>query len=312
MAGGAPAAGRWLDQFLEMMSAERGAARNSIEAYRRDIEGYLSHLEASNVHVADAKTDDVRGFIASLDRQGMARSSMSRKLSAVRQFHGFLLAEGYAAADPSLIVHGPKQDRNLPRIVSAEQVGRLLACAAEQAHAAKGAGQFRAMRMHCLLELLAATGLRVSELVGLPFRAVSGKDEFINVRGKGGRDRIIPVSDRARTVLQRYADVLRERFGGEPKWLFPSHGASGTLTRQHFALELKALASLSGLDPNRVSPHVLRHVFASDLLAHGADLRAVQQMLGHADIATTQIYTHVQPARLRSELERHHPLAKRR
>lgn len=308
----APLAGRLLDQFLEMMSAERGAAKNSTDAYRRDIEGYLSHLEDAKVQINHVTTDDVRGFMVSLDRHGMARSSIARKLSAVRQFHGFLLAEGHAEADPSLIVQGPRQQRNLPQIVSAEEISRLLACAEQQAEAAEGLERFRAMRMHCLLELLAATGLRVSELVGLSFRAVTGKDEFINVRGKGGRDRIVPVSDRARAVLQRYADLLRDKFQGEPKWLFPSHGASGTLTRQHFALELKGLARASGLDPERLSPHVLRHVFASDLLAHGADLRAVQQMLGHADIATTQIYTHVQPERLKTEVERHHPLAKRR
>jgi integrase/recombinase XerD len=303
---------RFVDSFLEMMSAERGAARNSILAYQRDLDDYDAHLGRCGRGFLDATTDDIRDYLKHLDDCGMASATVSRRLSAVRQFHAFLLGEGFAGDNPAAIVEGPKGRRALPTIVTTQQVHRLLGAAAERVATSEGPRRFKAMRLQCLLELLAATGLRVSELVGLPLNAVPHSDPFLVIRGKGGRERVVPVSARALGVLRTYVSLARSQFDVPPKWLFPSHGASGALTRQHFALELKALAREAGVDAAVVSPHVLRHAFASELLAKGADLRAVQQMLGHADIATTQIYTHVQPERLQQAVEQFHPLGKKR
>ncbi len=307
-----PGNDRLIDLFLDMMSAERGAARNSISAYRRDLDAYAERLGLSGITFRDATTDDVRAFIAHLDTQGMASTTVARRLSAVRQLHLFLLGEGIAKHNPAAIVQAPKLRRTLPGVVTTTEVRALLDAAVTRVqHATTPAKAFKALRLLCLLELLAATGLRVSELVALPFHAVPRSDPFLLVRGKGGRERIVPVSDRALAVLRRYIENLNALTEIPPKWLFPSHGASGAMTRQHFAVELKALAVEAGIDHRLVSPHVLRHAFASDLLAKGADLRAVQQMLGHADISTTQIYTHVQPERLRQAVERFHPFAKK-
>jgi integrase/recombinase XerD len=301
---------RLIGRFLEMMSAERGAARNSILAYGRDLEDYAAFLAARSKDVKDAVSDDVRGYLADLELRGMARSSTARKLSAVKQFHLFMQGEGLAAQNPATIVEGPKKHIALPKIMVASDVAKLLAGAADAVIAARPGERFKAMRLQCLIELLAATGLRVSELVGLKLAAVQSERDFLTIKGKGGRERMVPVAKRAQIVLRDYADALKSRADVPSVWLFPSHGESGALTRQHFALELKALARGAGLDAAKISPHVLRHAFASGLLAHGADLRAVQQMLGHADISTTQIYTHVQTERLISTVENHHPLAK--
>jgi integrase/recombinase XerD len=301
---------RLIGRFLEMMSAERGAAKNSILAYGRDLEDYAAFLAAQSKDVKQAASDDVRSYLADLESRGMARSSTARKLSAVKQFHLFMQGEGLAAENPATIVEGPKKHVVLPKIMVAEDVEKLLLATADAVIAAKPAERFRAMRLQCLIELLAATGLRVSELIGLKLAAVQSERDFLTVKGKGGRERMVPVSKRAQAVLRDYVDALKSRAEMPSPWLFPSHGESGALTRQHFALELKALARSAGLDATKISPHVLRHAFASGLLAHGADLRAVQQMLGHADISTTQIYTHVQTERLMSTVEQHHPLAK--
>lgn len=301
---------RLIGRFLEMMSAERGAAKNSILAYGRDLADYTAFLAAQSKDVKLATSDDVRGYLADLESRGMARSSTARKLSAVKQFHLFMQGEGLAVKNPATIVEGPKKHVVLPKIMVAEDVQKLLVAASDAVIAAKPAERFRAMRLHCLIELLAATGLRVSELVALKLAAVQAERDFLTIKGKGGRERMVPVSKRAQAVLRDYVDALKSRADITALWLFPSHGESGALTRQHFALELKALARAAGLDAARISPHVLRHAFASGLLAHGADLRAVQQMLGHADISTTQIYTHVQTERLISTVEQHHPLAK--
>jgi integrase/recombinase XerD len=295
-----------IDGFLEMMRAERGAAKNSVDAYARDLNDYASEVGA----VEKASADDVRKFLKGLDARGLAASSAARKLSSIKQFHGFLLREGLSRENPTTIISAPKLARTLPKILSEADMLALLDAAREAVTVAKPNQRLRYLRNHCLLEILAATGLRVSELVKLPFNAAKTKDQFLAIRGKGGRDRLVPLSDRARAIMVEYVSALSEDKKPAPKWLFASHGRSGALTRQHFALELKALARRAGLDAARVSPHVLRHVFASDLLAHGADLRSVQQMLGHADISTTQIYTHVQPERLRDIVVTHHPLAK--
>ncbi len=301
---------RLIGQFLEMMSAERGAARNSILAYGRDLEDYAGFLTARHQDAKTASSDDVRAYLADLETRGMARSSVARKLSAIKQFHLFLQGEGRAPQNPATIVEGPKKQAVLPKILNSSDVDKLLSVAAEAVQVAKPEQRFKAMRMHCLVELLAATGLRVSELVALKFNAVQAEREFLTIKGKGGRERMVPVSKQAQLLLREYVSVLKLQYDQAPAWLFPSHGASGALTRQHFALELKALARAADLDAERISPHVLRHAFASGLLAKGADLRSVQQMLGHADISTTQIYTHVQTERLTSTVEQFHPLAK--
>ena len=301
------ASNRHVDRFLEMMSAERGAAENSLQAYGRDLTHYVVFLETRGVAPLASSSDDIRAYLVSLEEQGFARATAARRLSAVRQFHQFIHGEGIATSNPAAIVESPKTGRPLPKILSIRDIDLLLAEARARVLRAEGKAQFKATRLYCLLELLAATGLRVSELVGLTVRAVTSDDAFLAIRGKGGRERLVPISDQARKVLKDYLKT----FGAETKWLFPSHGSSGRLTRQHFALELKALAAACGLDVSKVSPHVLRHAFASYLLECGADLRAVQQMLGHADISTTQIYTHVQAGRLQAVVESHHPLAKK-
>jgi integrase/recombinase XerD len=298
-------------RFLEMMSAERGAAANSLAAYRRDLQSYLEFLSSGGVALKSVCTDDVRRFLAQAEYLGLARATAARRLSAVKQFHGFLQAEGLAQENPAAIVEGPRAAKPLPKMLSDAEMIALLAAAEERVQKAEGKALFKALRLQCLLELLAATGLRVSELVGLSYRVALTDDAFLTIKGKGGRERIVPFSDRARGFLKTYVKVLKAETDSEPKWLFPSHGAGGMLTRQHFGLELKSLAVATGLDGSSVSPHVLRHVFASDLLAHGADLRAVQQMLGHADISTTQIYTHVQVERLKEVVEKFHPLSKK-
>ncbi len=293
-----------------MMSAERGAARNSILAYGRDLEDYAAFLTAQKQNMTTATSDNVRAYLADLEARGMARSSTARKLSAIKQFHLFLQGEGQATQNPATIVEGPRKQAVLPKILQPHDVEQLLQAAAEAVQAAKPEQRFKAMRLQCLVELLAATGLRVSELIALKFNAVRAESDFLTVKGKGGRERMVPVAMRAQIILRDYISVLKLQSEINPQWLFPSRGAGGTLTRQHFALELKALARSAQLDAENISPHVLRHAFASGLLSKGADLRAVQQMLGHADISTTQIYTHVQAERLTSTIQEFHPLAK--
>jgi len=298
---------RLIDRFLEMMAAERGASRNTLAAYRRDLTAYAEG-------VADLKAagpDDIRRHLETLEALGLARSSAARKLSAIRQFHRFLHGDGLAKDNPATAIESPRAARPLPRMISQEDVTLLAEAARARVQAAEGRQLVKALRLLCLIELLYATGLRVSELVGLTSQAATAERDFILVRGKGGRERLVPVSDTARAALAEYLAALRKTGEGGSRWLFPSSGAAGHLTRQHFALELKALGREAGLDVAKLSPHVLRHGFASHLLEGGADLRAVQQMLGHADISTTQIYTHVQAERLREVVESHHPLAKK-
>ena len=290
-----------------MMAAERGAAANTLAAYRRDLEAYAAE-------VADLKAagpDDIRAHLEGLEAQGLARSSAARKLSAIRQFHRFLHGDGLSTGNPATAIESPRAARPLPKMISEDEVGKLVEAARARVKSSENRVLLKALRMACLLELLYATGLRVSELVGLSVQAATAERDFILVKGKGGRERLVPVSGPARSALKDYLAALAEADGGGSKWLFPSFGAAGHLTRQHFALDLKTLAREAGLDAAKVSPHVLRHGFASHLLEGGADLRAVQQMLGHADISTTQIYTHVQAERLREVVETHHPLAKK-
>lgn len=296
-----------VDSFLEMMSAERGAARNTIDAYRRDLADYCGYLATKGSGPMQAGREQVVSYLAFLDAQGLSASSSARKLSAIRQFHKFLCADALRADDPTRIVGSPKARRALPKVLSVAEVDRLLALAeAEANQAASEAAQASALRLYVLLELLYATGMRVSELVGLRRSAVMRDATFLTIVGKGNKERVVPVNDRARDAVRAYVATLPSG-----PWLFPAGGEAGYLSRQVFARDLKGLAARAGISAARVAPHVLRHAFASHLLAGGADLRVVQTLLGHADISTTQIYTHVLDEKLRTLVETHHPLSQK-
>ncbi len=301
-AGGA---GRHVEMFLEMLAAERGAVANTLAAYRRDLVDFAAFMGRRRGTLAGARDADVRRYLSSLAAAGLAPSTTARRLSALRQFYRFLYSEGLRADDPTAVVDGPRRGRPLPKIVSEAEVDRLLAAARARPGPA-GA------RLTALLEVLYATGLRVSELVSLPFPHSHGDRRFVAVRGKGGRERLVPLGAPALASIEAYLPARRHflRRGGDPGRLFPSRGRTGHLTGRRFAQLLKELAADADIDPRRLSPHVLRHAFASHLLAHGADLRAVQQMLGHADISTTQIYTHVLEERMKALVFEHHPLAR--
>jgi len=306
----APAPSRHVVSFIEMLRAERNAADNTVEAYRRDLADFIAFLAGRGGALETADAPAIRAYLARLDRAGMAPRTAARRLSAIRQFFRFLIGDGIRSDDPVAVIDGPRQGRPLPKLLSEAEVGRLLA-------AARAVDGPDGRRLVALLELLYATGLRVSELVALPVAAVMRDQRVLVVRGKGGKERMIPLHDAARAAITawlaaRSQELAKRGRGATSPWLFPSHGASGHLTRHRFGQLLKELAIAAGLDRSKVSPHVLRHAFASHLLDHGADLRSVQQMLGHADIATTQIYTHVQNDRLRRLVEAAHPLARRK
>ncbi|HWK47452.1 MAG TPA: site-specific tyrosine recombinase XerD, partial [Stellaceae bacterium] len=288
---------RYAEAFLEMLAAERGAAPLTLDAYRRDladIDGFLTH-RGTGRPLADAGVDDIRDYLARLRATGMAPRTSARRLSALRQFYKFLLSEGFRADDPTAMLDGPRLGRPLPKILTADEMVRLIAEAARVPESAAAAPPDR-LRLRAIVELLYATGLRVSELVGLPLAAAARPERYLIVRGKGDKERLVPMSGAARAALDAYLAV-RPAFlpagrkaggsGGGGRWLFPSRGTSGHLTRNRCGQLLKDLAIAAGIDPHKVSPHVLRHAFASHLLDGGADLRSVQQMLGHADIATT-------------------------
>ena len=301
--------------YLDMLAAERGAGANTLAAYRRDLEDFSDYLKVHSRSIAKAGTEDLRGYLGDLSRRGMRVTTVARRLSAMRQLYRFLYAEGRRADDPAAVLQGPKRERNLPKTLSLADVDRLLRTAAASDPDAPLAVRLRAMRLACLVELLYATGLRVSELVALPVSAARKDARVIIVRGKGNKERMVPLNDAAKRSMTAYLALLKESGQKEPgnlaqsKWLFPSFGEAGHLTRQHFARELKSLAAAAGLRATQVSPHVLRHAFASHLLHNGADLRVVQTLLGHADISTTQIYTHVLEERLKSLVRDLHPLA---
>jgi integrase/recombinase XerD len=305
---------RVVSAFLEMMSAERGASVNTLSAYARDLALYCDHLNSHGLTLEYAGTDQVRQWLAVLQDEGLSKSTIARRLSAVRQLHKFAYAEGVVSDDPADVVAAPRKARSLPKVLSVGQAEKLLLAARELVASTRGKARTRALRLNCLIEVLYATGLRVSELVSLTVGMVSGDDRFITVRGKGGRERLVPLSPAARTSINTYMEALKRQ--GDVvnlpagQYLFQGVGTASHLTRQHFALLLKELAAHAGLNASAISPHVVRHAFASHLLQGGADLRAVQQMLGHADISTTQIYTHVMPERLREAVEAHHPLSR--
>ncbi|MFN4354332.1 site-specific tyrosine recombinase XerD [Parvibaculum sp.] len=307
--------GHHIDAFLEMLSAERGAARNTLDAYERDLKDFAGFLSTRDRALDAATARDIRDYLEGLTAQGLSASTAARRLSALRQFHGFLFAEAIRKDDPCGSIEGPRRARPLPKTLTVEEVDALLAASrlAEDGRTQEEAVlAYKRARLVCLMEVLYATGLRVSELVGLPLTAVRGEERFLAVSGKGGRERLVPLSETAREAIDAYLPLRTIRLGDHVSpWLFPSRGRQGHLTRHRFAQLLKDLAVAAGLDPACVSPHTLRHAFASHLLANGADLRAVQQMLGHADISTTQIYTHVLDERLKELVQTHHPLAKK-
>jgi integrase/recombinase XerD len=296
--------------FLDMQSAERGAAANTIEAYRRDLDDLAAGLVQAGRTIGSATADDLRGYLAGIAARGFAPSSQARRLSAVRQLYRFLYAERHRKDDPAAGLAGPKRGRALPKVLSVDAVDRLLAAAREGISDTGRAlsDRLRRARLNALLELVYASGLRVSELVALPLTAARRDTTMLMVRGKGGKERLVPLNAAAKSAMAEYLALRQEAGLAASRWLFPSFGESGHLTRQHFARELKSLAAAAGLRADAVSPHVLRHAFASHLLQNGADLRSVQTLLGHADISTTQVYTHVLEERLKSLVRDLHPL----
>ena len=302
-----------------MLAAEQGAGSNTLDAYRRDLEDLSSFLGKRKTAFASATTEDLRAFLADLDERGFKSASVARRLSAIRHLYRFMLNERMCTDDPAAILSGPKRGRGLPKVLSIADVDLLLAKAKELAETPdlSSAQALRGKRLACLLEVLYATGLRVSELVSLPLSAARRDARMIAVRGKGDKERLVPLNDASKQSMTDYlaavdlANKESKNAAANSKWLFPSFGESGHLSRQHFARELKELAAAAGLSPRLVSPHVLRHAFASHLLHNGADLRIVQTLLGHTDISTTQIYTHVVEERLKSLVRDLHPLAEK-
>jgi integrase/recombinase XerD len=303
--------------FLDMLAAEQGAGDNTLDAYRGDIEDLCEFLARRKSTLRDADTQILRDYLADLDTRGFKSSSVARKLSSTRHLFRFLLSERVRGDDPAAILSGPKRGRALPKVLSIADVDRLLTQAKSSAETPEQSPlqRLRALRLSCLLEILYATGLRVSELVALPLSAARRDARMIVVRGKGNKERLVPLNETSKQAMTDYL-AAREAVHSEQKknapvskWLFPSSGESGHLTRQHFARDLKELAEAAGIAPRLVSPHVLRHAFASHLLHNGADLRIVQTLLGHTDISTTQIYTHIVEERLKSLVRDLHPLA---
>jgi len=307
--------------FLDMLAAEQGAGRNTIDAYRGDLEDLSEFLTRAKSSFLTADTETLRDYLSDLDARGFKSSSVARKLSSTRHLFRFLLGERQRGDDPAAILSGPKRGRALPKVLSIADVDRLLTQAKQLAEAPEQPPlqKLRALRLSCLLEILYATGLRVSELVALPLSAARRDARMIVVRGKGNKERLVPLNETSKQAMTDYLAALesvrkepkkdQRRSAAGSKWLFPSSGESGHLTRQHFARDLKELAASAGIAERLVSPHVLRHAFASHLLHNGADLRVVQTLLGHTDISTTQIYTHIVEERLKSLVRDLHPLA---
>jgi integrase/recombinase XerD len=306
-----------IEAFLDMMSAERGASRNTLDAYRRDLLAFQADLTRNGTALKAAARDDVRKHLAGFAAINAKPSSQARRLSVLRQFYGFAYNEGWRKDDPTGAIDAPKRGRTLPKVLSPNDVEKLLEKALkfpkekdDQPKRIKPTSE--GLRLACIVELLYASGLRVSELVALPLASVRGKKGFLYVRGKGNKERIAPLNESAEAAVKKYLSV-RDGYasGGESPFLFPSRGEEGHLTRRRCHQLLKELADLAGIDPAKLSPHVLRHAFATHLVEGGADLRSVQTLLGHADIATTQIYTHVARDRLKATVESAHPLARR-
>lgn len=303
---------RWISTFLDAHAAEQGSARNTQLAYARDLRDFGEWCAGQKADFAQITRAEIENYLIHCDAQGLAQATRARRLASIRQLFRFAYAEGWRSDDPASRIAGPGKSKKLPVTLSTEDVGALLRAAPQTGRTARDR-----LRNACLLELLYATGLRVTELVSLPITTARGDPRMILVRGKGGKERMVPLSDPARTALAEWlhdwdkqAADLRAKRLPEPRFLFPSNGREEHLGRVGFFLILKEIALKAGLDPARISPHVLRHAFATHLLAGGADLRAIQTLLGHADVSTTEIYTHVLEERLRSLVLEFHPLAK--
>ncbi len=297
----------WSEAFLEMMAVERAAAANTVTAYGKDLADAESFLAARGRSLKDASSEDIEAWFADIGARGLSPSTAARRRAAIRQFYRFVLGEGWRADDPSRRVEAPRQGRPLPKVLSSLEVEALIAAAT-----ARDGGQ--GARLACLIELTYASGLRVSELTALPLAALVRDPAYLMIKGKGGKERLAPLGEAARTAVKAWLP-LRAAFlpkgVKESPWLFPSRGKTGRLTPRRFSQLLEEAAADAGIDPAKVSPHVLRHAFATHLLEGGADLRVVQTLLGHSDIATTQIYTHVAGERLREVVETKHPLGRK-
>ncbi|MDU8913019.1 site-specific tyrosine recombinase XerD [Aestuariicoccus sp. MJ-SS9] len=305
-------AANWISAFLEAQVAERGAAQNTLAAYARDLADFTDWLAARGGDPASADRSDVEGYLVHCDAQGLAKSTRARRLSAIKQLYRFAFEEGLREDNPAVQISGPGRDKRLPKTLSVEEVDRLLDAAAQH-----GRNASEKLRNGCLMQLLYATGMRVSELVGLPLAAAKGDPRMLLIRGKGGKERMVPLSPPARAALRDWlvardqAETLAQSRGKPPSpHLFPSRGKAGHLTRHAFYMLVKDLAVKAGISPDKVTPHTMRHAFATHLLANGADLRAIQTFLGHADVATTEIYTHVLEERLKELVLDHHPMAR--
>lgn len=297
----------WVEAFLEMMSVERAAAKNTLTAYAKDLADAQGFLKARRQDLATAEAEDIEAYFGALSDRGLSPATASRRRSAVRQFYRFAVGETWRTDDPSRRVDAPKRGRPLPKVLSREEVDRLIAAAGAR-DGAQGA------RLACMVELIYASGLRVSELTALPLAALARDPAFLMVRGKGEKDRLAPLNPAAREAVKTYLETRKAflpKGDAANPWLFPSRGKAGRLTPRRFAQMLDEAAADAGIDPARVSPHVLRHAFATHLLEGGADLRVVQKLLGHADIATTQIYTHVASDRLAEVVATKHPLGRK-
>ena len=309
--GGDASDARLIDAFLEMMAVERAASANTLKNYGRDLERFARFCAGRSETLQTAGADDIAAWLEAMEAEGLAASTAALKVSALRQFYQFLYAEDWRGDNPTAAVERPRARRPLPKVLTGAEVEALFAATAKVEGAA-------GLRLAAMLEILYAAGLRVSELVGLPLSAFQAKDRVLIVRGKGGRERMAPLTKGAVDAVNAYlpvrADFLERKSANAAAspWLFPSRGKTGHITAARFAQMLKDLAVAAGIEPSKVSPHVLRHAFATHLLEGGADLRSVQQMLGHADITTTQIYTHTAQARLRDLVFSKHPLAKKK
>jgi len=304
--------GRLVVGFLEALASERGASANTIEAYQRDLSDYEERLREQGTDPLKAGAAHIRAYLSARGADGLSAASLARRLSAIRQFHKHLYAEGRRRDDPTLAIEGPRRARPLPKMLTVAEVDRLIATASEGLDTPEGPLRERlaAARLACVIEVIYASGLRVSEVLSLPKSAARLKEPVLTVRGKGGKERLAVLSNPARVAMAAYRALLNEATPGAAAspWLFPADSASGHMTRQAFARDLKSAAVAAGIPAARVSPHVLRHAFASHLLQNGADLRVVQDLLGHADISTTQIYTHVLDERAKAMVRDLHPM----
>jgi integrase/recombinase XerD len=300
---------RWVQVFLEAQAAELDATTNTQLAYARDLQNFGAWLADKSLHYATATRDHIESYLIECEVEGLAKSTRARRLSAIKQLYRFAFEEGWRDDNPAIQIKGPGRAKRLPKTLEIAEVDRLLEAARNSKR--------DTLRNTCLMELLYATGMRVTELVSLPVSAARGDPRMLLVRGKGGKERLVPLSPPARAALATYLverdtadDAARQRGKPPSKFLFPSRGAAGHMTRQRFFLLIKEFAVTGGVSSDKVTPHTLRHAFATHLLAGGADLRSIQTMLGHADVATTEIYTHVLDARLKELVLKHHPLAK--